>query len=606
MMWKLFLVLGSFIGVALMPSMASAQSNPCGMILGGPAIFCDTFDTPNPGVPSRTGGLDPNVWGVSRAFGGLVNFGQGLFNAWPATALIGCNGTTTVLPPNDVMICNGQLREATNDNASGQFEQGGISVLAIYPKQPFDFAGRTGTVSFDVSNDSHGVHAAWPEFWMSDLPVPVPFNHNDSWVSLPQNGFGIRFSATVGANNQGGCPNNNNVNKPRWTVDSAAVSRNYVLDDTSGFGTRTAMNVTQFDCVIAPPDNSGIMNHVEIRVSQNQIDVWATDAGVVATPATLRKIASINNANLTLTRGLVWLQDVHYNADKGDPSRPSQRQHTFVWDNLAFDGPFTYRDFSYDALDANVPVNNFAPNLANNLGKFAWPQASSWDVLNIPANPNPAAVRVLFNFFHQDAGPMTLNVTVNGHAHSAPWPYPDTAGNNWRTFALSIPVTDLIAGTNAVQIGAPGQAIVVSNVNIVLVNVPGGVPVLPGSNNAYPTSTADITPPTMPANLQAAATSPYAITLTWMASTDNVGVTGYKVFRNGAQINTAPGASYSDSGLTPATQYNYAVAAYDAAGNTSAQSAAASATTQAPTPVCHMGVIKPDGSIVPGAVVQCP
>ena len=45
-------------------------------------------------------------------------------------------------------------------------------MLAMYPKQPFDFAGRTGTVSFDISNDSHGTHAAWPEFWLSNLPFP--------------------------------------------------------------------------------------------------------------------------------------------------------------------------------------------------------------------------------------------------------------------------------------------------------------------------------------------------------------------------------------------------------------------------------------------------
>ena len=46
------------------------------MQLGGTVIFCDTFDNKNPGIPSRTGDLDPNVWGVSRATGN-ANFGQG-------------------------------------------------------------------------------------------------------------------------------------------------------------------------------------------------------------------------------------------------------------------------------------------------------------------------------------------------------------------------------------------------------------------------------------------------------------------------------------------------------------------------------------------------
>ena len=66
-----------------------------------------------------------------------------------------------------------------------------------------------------------------------------------------------------------------------------------------------------------------------------------------------------------------------------------------------------------------------------------------------------------------------------------PWPYPDTLQYTWRTFAVTIPITDLVPGTNVVQLGSD-QPMVTSNVNIVLVDVPGGVPVLPGSNNAYP------------------------------------------------------------------------------------------------------------------------
>ncbi len=93
----------------------------------------------------------------------------------------------------------------------------------------------------------------------------------------------------------------------------------------------------------------------------------------------------------------------------------------------------------------------------------------------------------------------------------------------------------------------------------------------------------DTTPPTVPTNLTATATSGTAISLTWSASTDNVGVTGYKIYRGGTQIATSTTNSYSDTGLTANTTYTYTVAAYDAAGNTSAQSTAASATTQALT-----------------------
>jgi hypothetical protein len=459
------------------------------MRLGGTATFCETFDNKNPGIPSRTGDLDSNVWGVSRASLGGVNFGQSLYNGWASTALQTCTGSVTVSGPNDIMICNGQLREASNDNPSEVFDEGGVTALAMYPKQPFDFAGRTGTVSFDVSNDSHGIHAAWPEFWMTNLPIPVPFFHGTA-VSLPQHGFGVRFAASVQPGQYGLCPNGKNMNVNRWTVDSAIVIRNYVMEDANyqgvdaGTASNPALKLTILDCVVASPDNSGIMNHVEVRVNQNEIDVYATDAGVAASPTTLRKIATITNANLTFTRGLVWIEDIHYNADKASsPTYPSQRQHTFVWDNVAFDGPFTYRDFSYDALDNNQFNANY--NVTNLAQASLGNQAASWNVLNMPSNPQAATVRVLFNFFHFTPLPTVLNVTVNGHAHSVPWPYPDTNTYTWRTFAVTIPITDLVPGTNVVKLGAD-QPLATSNVNIVLVDVPGGVPVLPGSNNAYP------------------------------------------------------------------------------------------------------------------------
>ena len=226
--------------------------------------------------------------------------------------------------------------------------------------------------------------------------------------------------------------------------------------------------------------------HIELKISQNQIDIYATDAGVAPSPGTLKHIAVITNANLSFTRGLIWLEDVHYNADKANCTEyTSQRQHTFVWGNVAFDGPFTYRDFSYDALDANQP--NAATSTVK-LGKASLPrQTASWNVLNMPANPQATAVRVLFNFYEYSPVSTVLNVTVNGHAHPTPWPYPDTLGYTWRTFAVSIAITDLVPGTNVVQLGSD-QALVTSNVNIVLVDVPGGVPVLPGSNNVYPAS----------------------------------------------------------------------------------------------------------------------
>jgi chitodextrinase len=102
-----------------------------------------------------------------------------------------------------------------------------------------------------------------------------------------------------------------------------------------------------------------------------------------------------------------------------------------------------------------------------------------------------------------------------------------------------------------------------------------------GSVSVTVNNASDTQAPTIPANLSATAVSSSQINLTWTASTDNVGVTGYRIYRGGTQINTSATNSYSDTGLSPSTNYSYTVAAYDAAGNVSAQSTSASATTQA-------------------------
>jgi chitodextrinase len=99
----------------------------------------------------------------------------------------------------------------------------------------------------------------------------------------------------------------------------------------------------------------------------------------------------------------------------------------------------------------------------------------------------------------------------------------------------------------------------------------------------YTAGPPDTTPPTVPTDVSATAVSPTSITVTWTASTDNVGVAGYKVFRNGTQVGTSPTNSYTNTGLTASTEYSYTVAAYDVAGNVSAQSSpAATATTLPP------------------------
>ena len=96
------------------------------------------------------------------------------------------------------------------------------------------------------------------------------------------------------------------------------------------------------------------------------------------------------------------------------------------------------------------------------------------------------------------------------------------------------------------------------------------------------TAGAESTAPTTPANLTATAASGTQINLSWSASSDNTGVRGYSIYRNGTLIATTDQntLTYSDTNLLPSTTYSYRVDAFDGSANHSALSTARSAATQ--------------------------
>jgi len=95
---------------------------------------------------------------------------------------------------------------------------------------------------------------------------------------------------------------------------------------------------------------------------------------------------------------------------------------------------------------------------------------------------------------------------------------------------------------------------------------------------------ADTTAPTTPSGVAASALTSTSLTLSWSPATDNVGVTGYRVYRNGTLAASPGGTSASITGLLAATLYSFTVAAVDAAGNASVLSAPLSATTPVSLP----------------------
>ena len=96
----------------------------------------------------------------------------------------------------------------------------------------------------------------------------------------------------------------------------------------------------------------------------------------------------------------------------------------------------------------------------------------------------------------------------------------------------------------------------------------------------------DMSAPAPGSGLVATPGGPLAINLTWGVATDDIGVVGYRLYRDGISVGGTVGGVtvFTDNQLDPGTTHSYTFTAYDAAGNASAQSGLASATV-APTPV---------------------
>ena len=93
----------------------------------------------------------------------------------------------------------------------------------------------------------------------------------------------------------------------------------------------------------------------------------------------------------------------------------------------------------------------------------------------------------------------------------------------------------------------------------------------------------DVSAPTTPTGLTAVGRGANQVDLSWSAATDNVGVTGYTIYRDGTVIGSVDGSTsaYSDTSAAPSTTYTYAVDAFDAGGNHSTQSNSVAVSTPA-------------------------
>jgi chitodextrinase len=120
------------------------------------------------------------------------------------------------------------------------------------------------------------------------------------------------------------------------------------------------------------------------------------------------------------------------------------------------------------------------------------------------------------------------------------------------------------------------------------------------------TACPDTSAPSSPTGLAASNVTQTGLTVTWNASTDNVGVTGYDVYRGGTKVATVTSTSSAQSGLVCGTSYSFGVVARDAAGNSSSQAssqASTSACSTSPPPSTYFAGSSPWNTPIGQAVV---
>ena len=149
------------------------------------------------------------------------------------------------------------------------------------------------------------------------------------------------------------------------------------------------------------------------------------------------------------------------------------------------------------------------------------------------------------------------------------------SGGTWTT----VDVTSLVSGNGTITLG-------LQTTNSTALSLSSREGSNPPELVITTSVAADTTAPSVPTGLAATATGPDTVDLSWTASSDDIGVAGYNVYRDGATtplVTVTSGTTYTDAGLTGSTAYTYTVSAFDAAGNESAQSSAVTATTLAPS-----------------------
>ena len=408
----------------------------------------------------------------------------------------------------------------------------------------------------------------------------------------------IYYRARVKLLSQG--PNSVGLLRLRTASNGALASAFVSSTGKLGYRNDTSSTTTTSSLTVTPSVWHEVQMHVLINGSSSQVDLWLDGVSAVSQGDTLGTSPigrlELGDPSSGRTFDVAFdnvIADPMFIADTAPPTAPANLHTTSVagheidlaWDAANDDvGVTGYRVYRNGATAGTVDgaTLSFADTGLNDATQYTY-RVTAIDAVGHESVPS------------NSISPTTLDATKP----TKPTGLTATpvAGQNridlaWNASSDNVGVTGYRIyrnGSSTPLDSVNGSTLTYSDTNVVgSTQYTYTVTAIDAAGNESDASdpataaTADTIPPTPPTTVTATTVSDSQINLAWSGATDNIGVTGYRIFRNGS---TTPIASlgnvtsYSDTGLTGATTYSYTIKAVDAAGNLSAASNPASATT---------------------------
>jgi hypothetical protein len=411
--------------------------------------------------------LDPAKWATARLSGEIVSSGQGTANPVPPAPVPQCRSgitQTSVFPPNDTLICDTTGTMSRQLMTAVSIQNYGVN--SYMPRQPFDFAGRTGKIVFDVDAVSQRL-GGFVEIELTDAPLPATtFREVQNYEvgPVPNNGLSLKFTSFSD------CPN------------GAAPVNTMVYNNYVG----TIITPTFDHANGCAATSQGSLNHFEVQVSQTQVNVYGSDFSTDNGQTFPNyKLLYSANINLPFTRAYV-----HFNAKNHATLKYGfGPDAVFHWDNLGFDGPVITAPSAYEIPDNTttttfVPDNNTTAGTEQNLG-YQLLDGTTGKPAGIydPSTKINALTFQNVNISGITSATLTMNAFFNAASHTA-----DTSwgisyrfnGGTWRTrnlaagdlasinaiagaplgilsMLINVAVADLVQGTNTLELLGRGS-----------------------------------------------------------------------------------------------------------------------------------------------------